>query len=84
MEETMNKIEWPEFAARVAEFTGTDAKNITIQTSVFNDLGIDSLGLFSLGLFLIKSFGTRIPINAVASIQTVGDIFNLMNKYRNG
>lgn len=73
-------LDWAGFAAHVAEFTGADAATLTMSTTVFDELGIDSLGLFSLGLFLIKTYGKRIPITSVASIETIGDIFTMMAK----
>ena len=75
-----DQINWNDFAASVAEYTGTEASTIAKNTNIFNDLGLDSLGLFSLGMFLIKSYNTKIPLSAVATIETIGDIFTLMIK----
>jgi acyl carrier protein len=80
----LDKIEWNDFATQVAEFTGREVADVTSETNIFSDLGMDSLGLFSLGLFLIKTYKTRIPLSSVATLETVGDIFATVNKQRVG
>jgi acyl carrier protein len=81
MEEKMSKsIEWSDFTEKVSEYTGIEKAEIINDTDIYSDLGMDSLGLFSLGMFLIKNFGIQIPLSSVATIETVGDIFKLMNE----
>jgi acyl carrier protein len=75
-------IEWNDFSERISEFTGIDVDKISTDTNIYNDLGMDSLGLFSLGMFLIKVYDTKFPLSAVASLQTVGDIFTMSNNIR--
>jgi acyl carrier protein len=41
---------------------------------------MDSLGLFSLGMYLIKTYNRKIPLSAVATMETVGDILDNLNK----
>ncbi len=72
-------IEWNTFVEKISEYAGIEKEEIKKETNIYSDLGMDSLGLFSLGMFLIKSFSISIPLSLVASIETVGDIFNLMN-----
>lgn len=72
------ELNWENFKAKVAEYTGTEPDEIKKDTNLYNDLGIDSLGLFSLGMFLIKTFGTQIPISSVARIETSYDMFTTM------
>jgi acyl carrier protein len=74
------KLEWQHFKQTVADFTGVEASEIDEKTNLFSDLGLDSLGLFSLGMHLIKTYKLNIPLAAVASIETVHDIFRLMNE----
>jgi len=71
-------IEWDGFVENIAEYTGVTAERITKETSIYNDLGMDSLGLFSLGMYLIKTYGVKIPISSVARIESVNDIYNLL------
>jgi acyl carrier protein len=73
------QIEWPDFSAHVAEYIGTEKSEIKDDTNLYSDLGLDSLGLFSLGMFLIKTYGVEIPLSAVTMIETIGDIYRLMN-----
>jgi len=76
-------IEWNSFVEKICEYAGMEKDEIKKETNVYSDLGMDSLGLFSLGMFLIKSFSRSIPLSSVASIETVGDIFTLMNENAN-
>lgn len=75
-----NKIDWSDFTQKVSEYTGIELSEINEETNIYSDLGMDSLGLFSLGMFLIKTYGTKIPLSSVATIETVGDIYKLMNE----
>jgi acyl carrier protein len=76
-------IMWDDFAARISEYTGIEIEKISKETNIFSDLGMDSLGLFSLGMFLIKIYETKIPLSAVATLETAGDIFEIINKINN-
>ena len=49
-------------------------------TNLYNDLGMDSLGIFSLGMYLIKEYSIQISVASVARIETVHDIFTIMNE----
>lgn len=71
-------IEWDGFVENIAGYTGVTTDKITKETSIYNDLGMDSLGLFSLGMYLIKTYGVKIPISSVARIESVNDIYNLL------
>ncbi len=79
-----NRIDWADFVQKTSEYTGMEASEINEGTNVYSDLGMDSLGLFSLGMFLIKTYGVKIPLSAVATIETVGDIYRLMNEQLSG
>jgi len=74
------QIEWNVFLEKIADYTGMEKSAIDQKTNIYSDLGMDSLGLFSLGMYLIKTFGVRIPLASVAAIETVHDIFLLMNE----
>lgn len=73
-------IDWTDFVEKVAEYTGVEPNTINEGTNIYNDLGMDSLGLFSMGMFLIKTYSVKIPISSVARIETVNDIFSMMNE----
>lgn len=73
-------IEWADFAEKIADYTGLEPADIRPEVNVYGDLGMDSLGLFSLGMYLLKTYQVEIPLSAVATIETVGNIFELLNQ----
>jgi acyl carrier protein len=73
---------WSAFAGRVAEFLGVDAETLDQDTHIYDQLGIDSLGMFSLGMYLIKCFGITLPLTEVATIATLGDLYDALDRYR--
>jgi acyl carrier protein len=70
---------WDNFTRAVADYMGMETAEIKNETNIYADLGMDSLRLFSLGLTLIKTFKRKIPLAAVSTIETVGDIFDQMS-----
>lgn len=76
------KIEWTDFVEKVSSYTGIEINELSKETNIYEDLGFDSLGLFSLGLFLNKSYDISIPLSAVATIETIGDIFITLNEHK--
>ncbi|KNY28040.1 acyl carrier protein [Pseudobacteroides cellulosolvens] len=75
------KVEWDDFAVKVSEYVGVESSDIKVDTNLYSDLGMDSLGLFSLGMYLTKTYKVTVPLSAVATIETVGDIYNIMNDH---
>lgn len=75
-----NQLDWKDFMVKIADYTGLEKEDIKAETNLYSDLGLDSLGLFSLGMYLIKEYQVQIPLASVATIETVNDIFNLMNE----
>ena len=75
------QLEWAHFLQTVADFTGLEKEKLRKETNLFSDLGLDSLGLFSLGMHLIKTYNIKIPLAAVASIETLHDIYTLMEEH---
>lgn len=73
------RIEWSDFSEKIAEYTGMEVSEIKDETNIYSDLGMDSLGLFSLGMFLIKTYEVKISLSAVATIESIHDIYALMN-----
>jgi len=74
------KIEWEDFADKIADYTGLEKGDIRPEMNVYNDLGMDSLGLFSLGMYLLKTYQVEIPLSAVATIETLDNIIILLNQ----
>jgi acyl carrier protein len=73
------KIEWSNFLEKVSDYTGIEKSEISEDTNLYADLGMDSLAFFSLGMHLIKTYGVEIPLSSVATIETVKDFYSLMN-----
>ena len=51
-----------------------DAKDVTMEASITEDLGADSLDLVDLVMSLEDEFDIEVPDEEVESIKTVGDI----------
>lgn len=61
------------------QFTGPDAE-ITAQTDLINELAIDSVKLLNLIMEIEDEFDISVPINALADVQTVHELVNLIQK----
>lgn len=76
-------LEWNHFIETMSTSLGLESAEIQKGTHLYNEIGIDSLGIFSLGIKLIEVYGIKIPLSSVATIQTVEDMYNIMDEYRN-
>lgn len=75
----INKIEWADFLEKAADYIGIEKSELSEDTNLYADLGMDSLAFFSLGMYLIKSYEVQIPLSSVATIQTIKDIYEILN-----
>ena len=57
-----------------AEALGTEADNLTAETSFKEDLGADSLDLFELVMALEEEFEVEITSEDLEDIKTIGDV----------
>ncbi len=57
-----------------AEALGTEAENLTAETSFKEDLGADSLDLFELVMALEEEYEVEIPTEDLEEIKTIGDV----------
>ena len=57
-----------------AEALGTEAENLTAETSFKEDLGADSLDLFELVMSLEEEYEVEIPTEDLEEIKTIGDV----------
>lgn len=73
-----------EIIRRLFEVSDTKltAEKITKATSLRDDLGISSMLLIALALDLQEDLGIVIENDALASIQTVGDLFETIESMR--
>ncbi|MCB1947442.1 acyl carrier protein [Nitrosomonas sp.] len=55
---------------------------ITSDTNIISELSIDSIKLLNLIMEIEDSFDISIPINALADVQTVHDLANLVSRIK--
>lgn len=76
----MTKIKWDDYIKTVCSLTGLEEDEINSETHIYNEIGIDSLGVMSLGLKLQDKFSKRMPLSAASVINTIGDMFEILNE----
>jgi acyl carrier protein len=79
-----DQLTWEHFLGTLASGLGMETEELKRETHLYNDIGIDSLGIFSVGMKLIKTYSVTLPLALVSSIQTVGDLFDAMEKAKDG
>ena len=55
---------------------------IAPEKSFFNDLGADSLDFVELSMLLEREFNVKFTEEDTANVKTVGDLYELIEKYR--
>ncbi|MDR1330414.1 MAG: acyl carrier protein [Oscillospiraceae bacterium] len=66
-------------AKAVADRTGREVSEITAETDVREDLGMDSLDAVELLMELEEEFGITLPSEKTADLKTVGEIAALID-----
>lgn len=64
----------------LAEQLDIDKDLITLESSIVDDLGADSLDIVDLVMSLEDEFDTEIPDETVENIKTVGDIVHYIEE----
>lgn len=59
---------------------GIEATDVSYQSDLVNDLGLDSLDTVELTLGLEERFGIEIPDTEIEDVSTVGDAVTLIEK----
>jgi acyl carrier protein len=81
----MNELAQDTFFPRVEEIilqqVGDDVE-LSPETDLLNELGVDSLELVELGLKMERAFGTRLPIGELRVCVTIEDIVQLIYQRR--
>lgn len=72
------QVNWGDFSEVVSAHLGMQPNELTAQTNIYQDLGIDSLGVVSLGLVVQKHFQVQIPLAALAGVSTLGAMHALI------
>ena len=63
----------------IVETLGCDAEQVTMDASLADDLGADSLASVELVMALEEATGISIEDSALAEMKTVGDVINYLN-----
>lgn len=68
----------------LVEQLDVDGEIVTMEASISEDLGADSLDLVDLIMELENEFDTEIPDEDVQNIKTVGDVVHYIEKMKAG
>ncbi len=60
----------------------TDKNEITRETNIIEDLGADSLDVVEMITTLEREAGTVIPDDVMATLRTVGDVADLLDRMK--
>ena len=64
----------------IEEVTGIEPSEVTIEKSFVDDLDIDSLSMVEIAVQTEDKYGVKIPDEDLASLRTVGDAVNYLQK----
>ncbi|MGO5050641.1 acyl carrier protein [Dysosmobacter sp. Sow4_B12] len=67
----------------IVETLGCDAEQVTLEASLADDLGADSLASVELVMALEEAAGISIDDADVAGLKTVGDIMSYLKAHQN-
>ena len=67
----------------IVETLGCDAEQVTLEATLAEDLGADSLASVELVMALEEATGISIDDADVAHLKTVGDIMTYLNGHKN-
>ena len=68
------------FRDRLSAVLGAKPERITLSTSIFGDLGADSIGTVELIMELEEGFDVAIPADEAARIKTVADAIRSLRR----
>ena len=66
----------------IVETLGCDAEQVTMDASLADDLGADSLASVELVMALEEATGISIEDSALAEMKNVGDVMNYLNAHK--
>lgn len=65
----------------IVETLSCDADKVTMEATLAEDLGADSLDAVELNMAIEESCGVAIPDEELGNMKTVGDIFNYLQAH---
>ncbi|MBQ6324159.1 MAG: acyl carrier protein [Bacilli bacterium] len=66
----------------ICNFADVKPEDITLNTNIKNDLGLNSLELVNLVVELENTFGIKIPDEEIINIETVKDAIKVIEKHQ--
>lgn len=66
----------------ICEFVDIAPEDITLETNVRTDLGLNSLELVNLAVEIEESFDVEIPDREAMGLETVEDAIRIIEKYK--
>lgn len=67
----------------ISQFTEMDTANITGQTELVNDMGLNSLDVMNIVVAFEDKFDIEIPDRIIKDFKTVGDIADYLDNIAN-
>ena len=74
-------MDFEKVKALIAETLNCDMDKVTMEASLADDLGADSLAAVELSMALEEEFGVTIADEDLPNLKTVGDLYNYMNDH---
>ena len=74
-------MDFEKVKALIAETLNCDMDKVTMDASLADDLGADSLAAVELSMALEEEFDVTIADEALPNLKTVGDLYNYMNDH---
>ena len=68
--------------AFIATKLNLSESEVTPEKHLFNDLGADSLDVVELLMILEREFNVKFSENDTANVKTVGDLYDMIEKYQ--
>ena len=65
----------------ICEFVNIDPNEITEDTNIISDIGLNSLELVNLAVAIENEFDLEIPDREVEGIETIGDVMKVLENY---
>ena len=74
-------MDFEKVKALIAETLNCDMDKVTMDASLADDLGADSLAAVELSMALEEEFDRTIADEDLPNLKTVGDLYNYMNDH---
>lgn len=65
----------------ISEYAEIDAEDVTVETNIRTDLGLNSLELVNVAVAIEDEFDVEIPDREALGLETVDDVIKLIAKY---